>query len=135
MHTLPLLLALAVITTSLTACNTIKAPPAARTDPLAAQDYPQIVMLEGLDSYLAVSNVVQDPGPPMDVTVFARGLTNGEQPHVQYRFTFMDRQGRSLERDAAWHYMTVPSRTRVEFRANALDSRAVDWRLEVRPAR
>ncbi len=135
MQRLPHVLALTAAAFTLEACNTIKAPPAAMTDPLAAHDYPQVVMLGGLEPYLKVSNVVQDPGPPMDVTVFARSLTNGEEPHVQYRFTFLDHQGRSLERDAAWHYMSIPSRTRVEFRANALDSRAADWRLEVRPAR
>ncbi|MBS0197715.1 MAG: DUF1425 domain-containing protein [Planctomycetes bacterium] len=115
-------------------CTTLQPPPPAGVpDPFP--DSPQIVVLDELDRYVFISNVVMQPGPPMDVTVIARANTRDTEPKVQYRFLFLDSHGRRLESQPDWRYLQMPARAAVEFRGNAMDSRAADWRLEIRPAR
>lgn len=114
-------------------CDSVKAPRSAQFDQL--QEYPKVTALEGLADWVVVSDVMLDPGPPMGVIVPARAKTDGQELDVQYRFFFLDSDDRPLERDPDWRYMRMPSRTRVFMEANALDRDAVDWRLEIRPAR
>lgn len=115
------------------ACDPIKAPGSAQFDPLP--EYPKVTALEGLKDWVVVNDVVVDPGPPMEVTVPARAKTDYEELNVQYRFFFYDSAGRPLQNAPDWHYMRMPSRTEVYMQANALDTTATDWRLEIRPAR
>jgi hypothetical protein len=37
--------------------------------------------------------------------------------------------------DPDWQYMSLGPRTLLYMQGNALDTRAVDWRLQIRPAR
>lgn len=112
-----------------------KAPNRMNTDPLPSAEYPQIVVLDGLSGWLCAGKIVEEAGPPLTVTVPVRALTDNKDLHVQYRFFFLDTEGVPLNRAPDWHYMRMPSRSEVFMQANALDSTAKTWRLEVRPAR
>ena len=112
-----------------------KAPARARQDVLAAEDYPQITVERRIRRTLAVSDIVEDPGPPLSVTVPVRSLRKKRDIHVQYRFMFLDASGVPLYRDPDWHYMKMSARTQVFMQGNALDANARDWRLEIRRAR
>jgi len=118
--------------------DTAKPPGRIADDPLPSSEYPQVAVLEGLKGWLAAGKIVEEPGPPLAVTVPVRALTDNKDLNVQYRFFFFDEKGAPLERDPHgpdWHYMKMPSRSQVFMRANALDSNAKTWRLEIRPAR
>ncbi len=104
-------------------------------DPVAYANYPQIATLERLHRYIVVSKVIEDPGPPLSVTSVVRAKTRTDEWDVQYRYFFLDEAGRPLEADPDWRFMHLPARTQMYMEGNALDSTAVDWRLEIRPAR
>jgi hypothetical protein len=108
-------------------------PPTGLADPYGPA--PQITVLDQLDRFVVVSDAMMEPGPPMDVTVMCRANTEQESLYVQYRFIFLDDRGRRLEREPDWRFITMPARAPIEMRGNALDSRASDWRLEIRSAR
>ncbi|MCB9846324.1 MAG: DUF1425 domain-containing protein [Phycisphaeraceae bacterium] len=131
----------AAITTSvlaLTGCATRDASaPGAMADPVPRVNYPNISILDELVPYVVVSEPIVTKGPdqPLRVTVPIRAITRPRELNTQYRFIFFDADGRPIEPQQAWQYERLPSRAQRFFEANALDQRAVDWRLEVRPAR
>ncbi len=55
--------------------------------------------------------------------------------NAQYRFIFLDANGVSVGEPMDWRFMVLPPRLQVFMEGVATDSRAVDWRLEVRPAK
>ncbi len=116
-------------------CDTVKAPGAAEPDPLPASAYPQIAALGGLDGYLAYDKpVVNRPADrPMNVSVPIR-LKSDAGLKTQYRFIFFDQNGRPLEPDPTWQFTFLPARAQAFLEGSALDTDAVDWRLEVRPS-
>ncbi|NBC10999.1 MAG: DUF1425 domain-containing protein, partial [Planctomycetes bacterium] len=69
---------------------------------------------------------------PMAVTVPLR-LMSDKSREVQYRFTFFDAAGRPLSPEMDWRWKVMPARALIHLQGAALDDRAVDWRLEVRP--
>lgn len=115
-------------------CHSAKRPHEGQPDPLPPDEYPQIATLEGLKGYVVIGDVVTQQGPPLEVSVSVRARTDKEL-NVQYRFVFLDSKSLPLDADPDWRYITMPARTQAYMRANALDSNAVDWRLEIRPAR
>ncbi len=117
---------------SLAGCEHRPAP--ARMDTLAPKHYPQITALEGLDSVVVVNEVVVTQGPPLKVSVSVRNDDDTERS-VQYRFFFVDRENLPETSDTDWHFLKLPARTLVYLKGNAIDKKAVDWRLEIRPAR
>lgn len=114
------------------------APPA---QPIAdPMQYPQIVLSQDLAGWVAVDRpVVEGMGSddgPLNVMVPVRTLTaRGEAIRVQYRYIFLDDRGRPVHPQGDWRYERMESRTQKFFEGNALDERAVDWRLEIRTAR
>ena len=110
-------------------------PHGVRSDPLDYDDYPQITVLENLHRNVVLTSVVEEEGSPLRVTVVMRNRTKQEERHVQYRFFFLDSRGVPEDANPDWHYMHMPARTAMYMQGNALDKSAVDWRLEVRPAR
>jgi len=131
--------ALAVALSGLGACDTIKAPDIVRQDPLPQGAYPQQVVLEGLNRGIVSGDpVVRGPSDsmPMTVTVPLRSVAD-KTLHVQYQFEFLDANGLPVRGTptSGWRFVTVEPRTQVFAVANALDTDAVDWRLQVRPAR
>lgn len=132
---LVVLMALAVV--SMVGCRGSTLPPGGVADPLPRANYPRVVVLEGLQPYIAVTEpiVVKEEGRPLHVTVPLRAATRREELNTQYRFVFLDEQGRTVPPEQNWKYIRLPSRAQRHLEANAVDDRAVDWRMEIRPAR
>ncbi len=118
-------------------CRTSTLPPAAQRDPLPSENYPRVVILDGLQRWVVVDApvVTKSERDPLRVTVPVRAVTQNEELNVQYRFAFFDADGRPLEPEPSWRYERLPSKAQRHIEANALDQRAVDWRVDIRPAR
>jgi uncharacterized protein YcfL len=111
------------------------APREAGADPLPSEDYPQVSALEKLHKVIVVSDVKEDAGPPLKITAAVRNRANDDERDVQYRFFFLDKDGRPENAQPDWRYVHMPARTLVYMTGNALDVGATSWRLEIRPAR
>ena len=118
---------------TLAACT--NAPPAGKVDRVLPTEYPQIAVLDGLENTVFISDVVREPGPPMRITVAVRSNESRRDRTIQYRFIFIDSQGKWLDDEPDWHYRHLPARTRMQLVANAMDTDASDWRLEIRKGR
>lgn len=121
----------------LSACHDpVKAPGAGMPDPLHADAYPQIVVTDQIADYMGFGKPVVEvsPGKPMSVLVPAR-LINDYAINVQYRFIFFDDAKRPIEPAMEFTYKRMPGRVQQYMSGAALDTNAVDWRLEIRSAR
>ncbi|MGQ0628613.1 MAG: hypothetical protein ACT4PL_11000 [Phycisphaerales bacterium] len=117
-------------------CDPVKAPGSVQGDPLPATLYPKIAVLEGLQGFIVMGTEPRvNVGPPMGVTCALRAKTDFEELSVQYRYIFFTSAGVPLNNNPDWQYQRMQSRVESFFSGNALDRTAVDWRLEVRPAR
>ena len=119
-----------------TACDSVKAPPQGRGDPLLRQNYPNVTVGDELDEWLYIGDITVVPGgnvEPLSVTVPVR-LAWDEGREIQYRFFFMDQFGRPLKRDPLWKYTSLPPRTQVFLMGNPMETTAVEWRLEIKAA-
>lgn len=112
-----------------------KDPRAPEMDPLRYANYPNITALEKLHRNVVLCKVHEEPGPPLQVTVQVRNRTRDDERHMQYRFFFLNENGRPENPNPDWRYVKLPARTIVFLEGNALDRDAVEWRLEMRPAR
>lgn len=133
-----LLLAALIATPCLLAgcANATKAPHAVKPDPIAPVQYPQIATEGNLGNFMSYAKPIvrAEGGSPMKVTVPLR-LRDDKPVNAQYRFTFMDANGAPLDPPMDWRFMVLPPRLQVFMEGTAMSSRAVDWRLEVRPAK
>ncbi len=104
-------------------------------DPLPG--YPQIVALDGLGPWLvAEPTIIQHPpGGLLRITQPIRSASERTHMRIQYRFIYLDAQGRPMRAPEEWRYMVIPALTQVFMDGNALSTEAVDWRLEIRSAR
>ena len=122
----------------LAACDNVKAPGSARLDPLQPEQYPRITVLEGLDKGLRFQEPTVVPAEdkrPMSVSVPVRSVVDKYGLNLQYRFQWFDQNNRLLNPGEGWAYKPLIPRAQDFLAGNALDTRAVDWRLQVRPAR
>ena len=132
---------LATCTLLLAACasDPMKLPPGGRADLLPIKDYPQIVATRGLDQWLAFSPAYVDPSTdlsPLRVTVPVRSLYDKGQLRIQYRFEFFDERGLPVGPAPGYRFAVLEPRIQNNYlEGNAMETTAVDWRLEVRPAR
>lgn len=112
-------------------------PPGAYADPVTRANYPRVVLLDGLQPWIVVSEPIVTKGidTPLRVSVPVRAVTKVQELNAQYRFAFYDADGRPIEPAPSWTYIRLPSKAQRTVEANALDQRAVDWRVELRPAR
>lgn len=117
------------------ACDPVKAPGAAKADPLPSAAYPQIVAAEGLSGYIAYDAPKVSATKPMEVTVPVRALTDNQDLNIQYRFSFFDQNGVPLNENPDWRFLKLPSRNQRFLSGFAREQSAVDWRLEIRPAK
>ncbi|MFO0833541.1 MAG: YcfL family protein [Phycisphaerales bacterium] len=117
------------------ACDPVKAPGAAKADPLPSAAYPQIVAAEGLSGYIAYDAPKVSATKPMEVTVPVRALTDNQDLNIQYRFSFFDQNGVPLNDNPDWRFLKLPSRNQRFLSGFAREQSAVDWRLEIRPAK
>lgn len=114
----------------------VKGPPGALRDPLRANAYPRIAVLEGLQRWLYFSDPIVTPSTadkPMRVTVPMR-LVYDAPREIQFRFEYFGADSRPL-RSGGWRFRHLEPRTQIYLDGNALETQAADWRLEVRPAR
>jgi hypothetical protein len=116
--------------------DNVQAPQAIRNDPLAG-GYPQNVVLNGLEDGVVIGKPVVEAATdakPMRVTVPLRSVVDGTL-RTQYQFIFLDDKGRPVRSHREnWHYQVLSDHAQVFLEGAALETDAVDWRLEVRPA-
>ncbi len=132
-----ILIALALVLGGCAAADHAKAPPGPLRDPLPPQAYPEIVPTGGLARWLYFDNPIVTPGTddrPMQVSVPVRMVYN-EPREIQYCFQFFGADGRPLDSRKEWHWKHVEPRIRFFLEGNALQPEAVEWNLEIRPAR
>lgn len=118
--------------------STYRPPGAAGMDPLPGDQYPKVEAAEGLSSYIVVSGVEATPASataPMNVVVAIRSQTEYQEIEAQYRFFFFDEKNRPLDTQPDWRRVRLPSRSQVFLEGSAMETNAVDWRLQIRPAR
>ncbi len=134
----PVLISLALAGCLLTAgCRRDIAPPGGYADPYPDANYPSVVMLDGLQRFVVVGGTQVTKATTGDVLQVTVGIRNTAQQEInaQYRFYFLDVQGRPLDTDPTWQYVRLSSLAQHFVEASATESSAVKWRLEVRPAR
>ena len=116
-------------------CDTVRAPGTSYADPLPPSAYPQIEAAEGLQGFIVNNRPIVSNDRIMSVSVPLRAATEYEDLRVQYRFLFYDKAGRTIGDEPSWRYVKLASRRETQLSGNALDAGAVDWRLQLRPAR
>lgn len=115
------------------------APLAAQPDNVPHGSYPRISVEAPLNQFVGVdySGIIVDQPTsdrPLAVTVPVRSLSTERRMNVQYQFTWLDQDGRQLGA-GGWRYIVMEPRSQDRFAGNAMDNRAVDYRLEIRSAR
>lgn len=118
--------------------NTSRPAGAAQLDPVPSGEYPKVEAAEGLSRFIVVSGVEETPRTartPMSVVVAIRSQTEYQEIEAQYRFFFFDEKNRPLQTEPDWRRIRLPSRSQVFLEGGAMETRAIDWRLQIRPAR
>lgn len=117
----------------LAGCDTL---PQAKRDPYHDDQYPQVAAIEGMDQYVVYGTptVVRVEGRPISISVPMRSRSDSDL-NVQYRFEFFDQNKQVVRPEMEWRYIQIPPRMQVFLQGDALDTKAVDWRLTVRPTR
>lgn len=116
-------------------CDTTKAPAAGRGDPVTRDQYPRNNPQGGLANWLYFDAPIVEREPVMRVSTPVRSTSDDYELRVQYRYIWLDADGRPQNSNPDWRYTVLPRRTQTFLDGNALDRGAKDWRLEVRPAR
>ena len=111
------------------------APAEAKPDPLDRTTYPRVALHEALRDAIVVSDVIEEFSDPLKVTVALRSMTHSSDRVVRYRFIYFDDAGLPQNADPDWHRRRMAARTEVFIKSNALDRDAVDWRMEIKPAK
>lgn len=123
---------------TLAGCNNPELPPpGVKQDKLPEGAYPSKVAIEGLDKVIVARDAIVQAATeatPMRVTVPIRSTGNVIH-YIQYRFEFLDREGRPVRSNQGWRFMSLEPKIEAFVDAGALDTDAVDWRLQIRPAR
>ncbi len=127
-------LALALITSLLFTAGCLQPREAEYESPKTQAKYPQIVIINNFLPWVAFHDPIVTPAEgevPMKVTVPIR-LKQWQRKEAQYRFIFLDQDGRPVGPEMDWRWEVLNPRTLVYLEASALDTAAVDWRLEIR---
>jgi len=102
---------------------------------------PPQVQITGLDAYdLQRSTVIDRPQTSRDqanllfVTVPVRN-TSDQVLHVQYRYNFLDEQGRPLPENIAWNRKTLEPGSTERITFNSTSPRAADFQMDLRYSR
>jgi hypothetical protein len=132
--------AVLVATTLLAGCQQAPdvTPPFGYPDPVGAgANDPQIQVLSSdLRPWLGFQTptVIRRDGAPLEIQVPVRNLAN-EQYLTEYRFVFFDANRQVVQPEMGWVMQPLVAKQTEYLRANALDTQAVDWKLEVRWSR
>lgn len=132
------LLMIAIACGGLTGCvDTMKAPPAARQDTVAQNQYPQVTLEQALQPWIGINKpIVTRENDVLKVSTPVRLLSDqGDFARVQYRYLFLDANGSPLRTQTEWKYASLEPRMQTFLEGNALDNHAADFRLEIRSAR
>ena len=138
--TFPLLILLATcLVISPAGCESyhLARPHEGAVDLLPLEAYPRIVVEHGLHKLLVFGDPVVDVASdmrPMKVAVPVRIKSYRAGANLQYQYVFVDEHGRSVS-ESGWRFERLPPRWRRDLTAAALDTDAVDFRLEVRRSR
>jgi len=123
----------------LTGCTTEPPPP--YHEPRAEAYGPPQVQVTGYDAEnLRLSTVVDQPITHRDkanlllVTVPVRN-TSDHVLNIQYRYNFVDDQGRPLAANIAWNPKTLEPGSTERITFNSASARAADFQLDLRYAR
>lgn len=114
------------------------APPMGRPDTVTDETYPNVVIEQPLQRFVAVPyGDIRVQGAtasaPMQVAVPLRS-TGDRQMAVQYRFLWFNESGMQIG-DSGWKFAAMEPGTQIRAQANALTTEAAAWRLEVRSGR
>lgn len=114
-------------------CNTDPVTPG--PDPVI--DYPNIVLDPALEDKLVKARPNTQPptrDQPMRISVPVRSVT--QHPlNLQYRVLYFDAFGKQTNDYPVWKDMRLMGRARHVINDNAVDLDAVEWNIEIRPAR
>lgn len=120
---------------ALVGCKTSDPRPyAGRADPVSAPDNnPRIVMSqpELMQSLGFDSPIVVRQDDLLTVAVPTRSL--GDERYIlDYRFTWYDANGMEIRPAMGWREVVLEPKGQKRLQANALDKRAVEWKIELR---
>lgn len=128
-----LIMLLAVSLTTLAGCQTDQSPGAGQGDPWTAPyNDPQITVLTPeLRDWLGFQPASVVSEPTLTVQVPMRNMSE-RQYLLAYRILFYDENNMELSPVMGWRMVPLAPKQNVRLRANALDERAVSYRLEVK---
>lgn len=126
---------LAAAPLALTGCKTSDPRPyEGRADPVPApHNNPRIVMShpELMNSLGFDAPIQLRPNDLLTVAVPTRNL--GDERYIlDYRFTWYDADGREVRPAMGWREVVLEPKGQKRLEANALDTRAQDWKIEIR---
>lgn len=127
-------LVLASIASIVLGCQSTTAPYQAAPDPVKAPyNNPKVQLLSGdlVNSLGSEKPIVTRDDDLLTVTVALRNLSDGTYL-LDYKYVFYDANRREVTPSMGWKEIRLPARTQKGFTANAIDERAVDWKLMVR---
>ena len=114
-------------------CDALTNLTKAKSGSLTHTSYPQITTFEGLEGQLLFGPPIVKRGTyqPIHVAIPVRAAHDQPQ-RVQYRFEYFNSSGRPLRPSMDWRYLLLPVGGERIMDGSALNTTAVDWRLEVR---
>ena len=115
----------------------VKAPYAGRQDMLSIRGYRDLAVEGRLHDVLVFSEPRIEAASeirPMRVSVSVRSIHDPYGLSIQYQYTFYNNMMHE-QSSTGWRFAHLPPRMQRHLEANALDSTAVKYRLEVRSAR
>lgn len=128
------LIALSAVLAVLGCQSPSTAPYAARPDPeQPPYSNPRVQLISGdlVRSLGTEKPIVTRDDDLLMVTVPLRNLSDNNY-YLDYKYVFYDSKGREVRPAMGWKEIVLPPRTRRDFTANALDEKAVDWKLMIR---
>lgn len=136
--TAPMAIVLSMGVLTLVGCDKTKAPYGAAPDAVTKGNYPAVTVDGSLADTTAVdypSIVFDQPTPdrPMSVTVPMRSRADYDQV-IMYQYRWFDAQGRQVGQ-SEWRREVLPARRNAMLKANALNSSATAWLLDVQRGR
>lgn len=119
---------------ALTACRSDPRPYSGRADPVAApENNPRILLSQPslMKSLGFDAPIVSRPDGLLTVAVPTRSL--GEERYIlDYRFVWYDAEGYEVRPAMSWKEIVLEPKEQRRLQANALDTKAQDWKIEIR---
>jgi uncharacterized protein YcfL len=103
-------------------------------DPVAAPNNNPRIVLSSPDLMMALGfdqPIVLRPDDLLTVAVPLRNLGD-ERYLLDYRFVWYDKDGLELRPAMGWKEVVIEPKDQRRIQANAIDSRAVEWKVQVR---